>query len=89
VFGRATAVSATPEPTSTARGCLNQRVALAGARARGCTKAVEAPVRIRQSFANSEDRSAVCRVLLDTIAISYRRYILDSCLHAGDRSPLA
>jgi hypothetical protein len=82
-------MSAIPEPTSTIRGGLHQRVVLAGARAKGCTKAVEAPVRIRQSFANPEDRSAVRRVLLDTIAIRSRGHVLDRHPLAGGRSPLA
>lgn len=62
---------------------------VAGAHALGCTKAFEAPVRIRHAFPNSVDPSAVCRILLDTIAVSNRRHILDTYRLAGDRIPLA
>jgi hypothetical protein len=51
----------------------------------GFTKVFEAPVRIEHRFTSNVDADAVFRILLDTAAIFYRRYILDTYRHAGDR----
>jgi hypothetical protein len=55
------------------------------ARLLGFTKVFEAPVRIQHSFSSTVDSSAVVGILLDTAAIFYRRYVLDTYRHAGDR----
>jgi len=55
------------------------------ARMLGFTKVFEAPVRIEHRFTSNVDADAVFRILLDTAAIFYRRYILDTYRHAGDR----
>jgi hypothetical protein len=55
------------------------------ARALGFTKVFEAPVRIDHSFPSNVNPDAVFRILLDTAAVFYRRYVLDTYRHAGDR----
>ena len=55
------------------------------ARLLGFTRVFEAPVRIQHSFTSTVDLTAVFRILLDTAAIFYRRYVLDTYRHAGDR----
>jgi glycosyltransferase involved in cell wall biosynthesis/O-antigen/teichoic acid export membrane protein len=48
------------------------------ARSLGFTRILEAPVRIHYRFASHVDLKAAYRVLLDTLAIFYRHYILDT-----------
>lgn len=55
------------------------------ARLLGFTNVFEAPVRIDHRFSSNVNPEAVFRILLDTAAIFYRRYILDTYRHAGDR----
>jgi O-antigen/teichoic acid export membrane protein len=55
------------------------------ARALGFTKVFEAPVRIDYRFSSNVNPDAVFRILLDTAAVFYRRYVLDTYRHAGDR----
>jgi hypothetical protein len=55
------------------------------ARALGFRKVFEAPVRIDYRFSSKVNPDAVFRILLDTAAVFYRRYILDTYRHAGDR----
>jgi hypothetical protein len=55
------------------------------ARALGFTKVFEAPVRIEYRFSSNVNPEAVFRILLDTAAVFYRRYVLDTYRHAGDR----
>ncbi len=47
------------------------------ARTFGFTKLFEAPVRIEYQFSSHVDASAVVRLFLDTVAIFYRRYVLN------------
>ena len=55
------------------------------ARLLGYTKVFEAPVKIDYRFSSNVDPDAVLRILLDTAAIFYRRYILDTYRYAGGR----
>jgi O-antigen/teichoic acid export membrane protein len=55
------------------------------ARVLGFTKVFEAPVRIDYRFSSNVNPDAVFRILLDTAAVFYRRYVLDTYRHAGDR----
>ena len=55
------------------------------ARALGFTKVFEAPVSIAYRFSSNVNPEAVFRILLDTAAVFYRRYVLDTYRHAGDR----
>jgi glycosyltransferase involved in cell wall biosynthesis len=55
------------------------------ARLLGYTNVFEAPVKIDFRFSSNVNPNAVFRILLDTAAIFYRRYILDTYRHAGDR----
>jgi glycosyltransferase involved in cell wall biosynthesis/O-antigen/teichoic acid export membrane protein len=62
------------------------------ARSLGYTRVFEAPVRIEYRFASQVRPIAVVRVLLDTVAIFYRHYILDAYRQAApldDRRRLA
>jgi hypothetical protein len=55
------------------------------ARTLGFTNVFEAPVRIEYQFSSQVDRNAVFRIILDSMAIFYRRYILNSYRHTADR----
>ena len=55
------------------------------ARVLGFTKVFEAPVRIDYRFSSNVNPDAVFRILLDTAAVFYRRFVLDTYRHAGDR----
>jgi Glycosyl transferase family 2 len=55
------------------------------ARLLGFTKVFEAPVTIDYKFSSNVDPNAVVRILMDTAAIFYRRYILDTYRHVDDR----
>jgi hypothetical protein len=55
------------------------------ARTLGFTKVFEAPVRIEYQFSSQVDPSAAFRIILDSIAVFYRRYILNSYRHTADR----
>jgi glycosyltransferase involved in cell wall biosynthesis len=55
------------------------------ARMLGFTNVFEAPVRIDYRFSSNVDPGAVVGILVDTAAIFFRRYILDTYRHAGDR----
>jgi hypothetical protein len=55
------------------------------ARMLGFTNVFEAPVRIDYRFSSNVNPDAVFGILMDTAAIFYRRYILDTYRHAGDR----
>jgi hypothetical protein len=55
------------------------------ARMLGFTNVFEAPVRIDYRFSSNVNPDAVVGILRDTAAIFYRRYILDTYRHAGDR----
>jgi glycosyltransferase involved in cell wall biosynthesis/O-antigen/teichoic acid export membrane protein len=48
------------------------------ARALGYSRVFEAPVRIDYRFSSQVDLRAAARILLDTLAIFYRRYVLDT-----------
>jgi len=48
------------------------------ARRLGFKRVFEAPIRIEYQFASQVDVHATYRILLDTLAIFYRRYVLDS-----------
>ena len=48
------------------------------ARRLGFTRVFEAPVRIEYQFASQVNVGAALRIFLDTLAIFYRRYILNS-----------
>jgi glycosyltransferase involved in cell wall biosynthesis/O-antigen/teichoic acid export membrane protein len=54
------------------------------ARSLGYKRVFEAPVRIDYRFASQVRAHAVIRVLLDTLAIFYRHYILDTYRQAGE-----
>jgi hypothetical protein len=45
----------------------------------------EAPVRINYRFSSQVVPTTALRILLDTAAIFYRRYILNTYAYAGDR----
>jgi hypothetical protein len=51
----------------------------------GYSKVFEAPVRIEYRFSSQVDPNAAFRIILDSTAIFYRRYILNSYRHTGDR----
>jgi hypothetical protein len=51
----------------------------------GYSKVFEAPVRIEYRFSSQVDPNAAFRIILDSIAIFYRRYILNSYRHTADR----
>jgi hypothetical protein len=55
------------------------------ARTLGFTNVFEAPVRIEYQFSSQVDTNAVFRIILDSMAIFYRRYILNSYRHTADR----
>jgi glycosyltransferase involved in cell wall biosynthesis len=55
------------------------------ARALGFTKVFEAPVRIEHSFPSTVDPGSVFGILLDTAAVFFRRYVLDTYRYADDR----
>jgi hypothetical protein len=55
------------------------------ARMLGFTRVFEAPVRIDYRFSSHVDLQAALRILLDTAAIFYRRYVLNTYRHLGDR----
>jgi hypothetical protein len=55
------------------------------ARLLGYRKVFEAPVRINYRFASQVVPTAAARILVDTAAIFYRRYILNTYPYAGDR----
>jgi hypothetical protein len=55
------------------------------ARTLGFTKVFEAPVRIEYRFSSQVDPNAAFRIILDSIAIFYRRYILNSYHHTAHR----
>jgi O-antigen/teichoic acid export membrane protein len=55
------------------------------ARLLGYRKVFEAPVRINYRFSSQIVPSTAFRILVDTVAIFYRRYILNTYYHAGDR----
>jgi hypothetical protein len=54
------------------------------ARLLGFTRVFEAPVRIDYRFSSQVDPQAAFRILLDSLAIFYRRYILDTYRQPGD-----
>jgi glycosyltransferase involved in cell wall biosynthesis len=53
------------------------------ARMLGFNRVFEAPVRIQYQFASNVDPRAALRILLDTLAIFWRRYVLNTYRHAG------
>jgi hypothetical protein len=55
------------------------------ARTLGFTRVFEAPVRIQYRFSSQVNPNAAFRIILDTLAIFYRRYILDSYRHTAHR----
>jgi len=55
------------------------------ARTLGFTKVFEAPVRIEYRFSSQVDLNATFRIILDSLAIFYRRYILNSYRHTAHR----
>jgi len=55
------------------------------ARLLGYRKVFEAPVRINYRFSSQVVPATALRILLDTAAIFYRRYILNTYPYAGDR----
>jgi glycosyltransferase involved in cell wall biosynthesis len=55
------------------------------ARMLGFTKVFEAPVRIRYRFSSQVDPNAAFRIILDSVAIFYRRFILNSYRHTAHR----
>jgi hypothetical protein len=55
------------------------------ARMLGFTKVFEAPVRIEYRFSSQVNLNAAFRIILDSVAIFYRRYILNSYRHTADR----
>jgi hypothetical protein len=55
------------------------------ARLLGYRKVFEAPVRINYRFSSQVVPTTALRILLDTAAIFYRRYILNTYAYAGDR----
>jgi glycosyltransferase involved in cell wall biosynthesis len=59
------------------------------ARMLGFRRVFEGPVRIDHQFSSHVDPQAAFKILLDTAAIFYRRYILNTYGHAGDRIPTA
>ncbi len=58
------------------------------ARRLGFTRVFEAPVRIEYQFASQVNVGAALRIFLDTLAIFYRRYILNSYARTMDWPPL-
>jgi glycosyltransferase involved in cell wall biosynthesis len=58
---------------------------LVAARRLGFRRVFEAPVRIDYRFASHVDLRATARILVDTLAIAYRHYLLD--LYRGERAP--
>jgi hypothetical protein len=59
------------------------------ARLLGYRKVFEAPVRIDYQFSSQVVPSAALRILVDTAAIFYRRFILNTYSYAGDRLVVA
>jgi glycosyltransferase involved in cell wall biosynthesis len=57
------------------------------ARSLGFTRVFEAPVRIQYRFASQVDLRSVLGIGLDTLAIFYRHYILNTYGRAGERLP--
>jgi glycosyltransferase involved in cell wall biosynthesis len=57
------------------------------ARSLGFTRVFEAPVRIQYRFASQVDLRSVIRIGLDTLAIFYRHYVLNTYRRAGERLP--
>ena len=57
------------------------------ARSLGFTRAFEAPVRIQYRFASQVDLRSVVGIGLDTLAIFYRHYVLNTYRRAGERLP--
>ena len=57
------------------------------ARSLGFTRVFEAPVRIQYRFASQVDLRSVVRIGLDTLAIFYRHYVLNTYRRAGERLP--
>ena len=57
------------------------------ARSLGFTRVFEAPVRIHYRFASQVDLRSVLGIGLDTLAIFYRHYILNTYQRAGERLP--
>ena len=55
------------------------------ARSLGFTRVFEAPVRIQYRFASQVDLRSVFGIGLDTLAIFYRHYILNTYRRAGER----
>jgi glycosyltransferase involved in cell wall biosynthesis len=55
------------------------------ARLLGYKKVFEAPVRITYQFSSQVVPATALRILIDTLAIFYRRYILNTYRYAGDR----
>jgi hypothetical protein len=55
------------------------------ARMLGFTKVFEAPVRIQYRFSSQVDPHAAFRIILDSVAIFYRRFILNSYRHTAHR----
>jgi hypothetical protein len=55
------------------------------ARLLGYRKVFEAPVRIDYRFSSQVVPTTAVRILVDTAAIFYRRYILNTYAYAGDR----
>jgi hypothetical protein len=55
------------------------------ARMLGFTKVFEAPVRIEYRFSSQVNPNAAFRIILDSVAIFYRRYILNSYRHTAYR----
>jgi hypothetical protein len=58
------------------------------ARQLGFDRIFEAPVRIDYRFSSQVVPTTALRILVDTIAIFYRRYILNTYHHTGDRLAL-
>jgi Glycosyl transferase family 2 len=55
------------------------------ARMLGFTRVFEAPVRIQYRFSSQVDPNAAFRIILDSVAIFYRRFILNSYRHTAHR----
>jgi glycosyltransferase involved in cell wall biosynthesis len=55
------------------------------ARMLGFTRVFEAPVRIDYRFSSQVDPNAAFRIILDSVAIFYRRFILNSYRHTAHR----